>query len=80
MDRLESLHKLGYIHHDLKLDNFLIGTRDKSNLSSSEIILVDFGLARKYLDEEGKHIPFESNVKFVGNLVYASHNAFRQVT
>lgn len=45
IDRLESLHKLGFIHKDLKLENILIGTSDKSDLRSSEIIVVDFGLA-----------------------------------
>jgi serine/threonine protein kinase len=70
MDRLESLHKLGFTHQDLKPENILLGTRDKSDLRSSEIILVDFGLTRKYLVKEGSHIPFEHNVKFNGNLMF----------
>ena len=77
MDQLESLHELGFIHQDLKLENILIGSKNKSSPSSSQIILVDFGLASRYQSEEGNHTPFVSNVKFVGNLVYSSHNAFR---
>ena len=41
-----------YYKRDIKPDNFMIGRGELSSL----IYLIDFGLAKKYLDSEGKHI------------------------
>jgi hypothetical protein len=36
--------------------------------------LVDFGLASKFLDKNGKHIPKGSLSMFKGNMLFASYN------
>lgn len=41
IDRLEAFHKIGYIHRDVKPDNFSIGLGEKNKI----IYLFDFGLA-----------------------------------
>ncbi len=56
IDRVEVMHKVGFIHRDIKPENFLIGHGKKNNV----IYLIDFGLAKRYLDPRtGKHISFK---------------------
>ncbi len=54
LNRFETLHKLGYVHCDLKPDNFLIGRGEKVN----QIYMIDFGLARQYTDPINGHIEY----------------------
>lgn len=42
IDRIEALHKIGYLHRDIKPDNMAIGMKDKSKT----IYLIDFGLSK----------------------------------
>ena len=47
VENLRTLHEMGFVHSDLKLENILIGKHDPNN-----IYLIDFGLARPYRDPE----------------------------
>lgn len=78
-DRLEVLHNHGYLHADLKPDNVLIASTNRLRVESSQMILIDFGIAKSWKDTFGRHIPFRERVPFSGNLLFASKNAFRQV-
>ena len=61
VDNLEKLHDLGYIHRDLKPENICTDPRK----TSDNIFLIDFGLSKAFLDENGKHIAIrEKRVKF----------------
>lgn len=44
LEEVDKLHKIGYAHRDIKLDNFLL---HKANDDSFEIQLIDFGVAAK---------------------------------
>jgi serine/threonine protein kinase len=49
-EAIKGIHQLGYIHRDVKPHNFVTGRKEKG-----KIYAIDFGLARKYVDTEGKH-------------------------
>ena len=56
---LEQIHSSGYTFNDLKLDNLLIGNKDRlpreyvrgNCFNKVEICMVDFGFVTRYMDE-----------------------------
>ena len=55
ISRLEFIHSRGYIHRDVKPDNFLMGLKSKKNICH----IIDFGLAKRFRDPvSGVHIPY----------------------
>lgn len=79
IDRLISLHRAGYIHCDIKPDNVLLGSEDRRAPESSDICLIDFGIAKRYCDPSGIHIEKKRDVPFAGNVLFASKNAFKLI-
>ncbi len=57
LDRIEFVHSRRHLHRDIKPDNLLIGKNQKSQY----IYIIDFGLAKKFLNKDGKHIPYREN-------------------
>lgn len=72
ISRLEFFHHKGYVHKDVKPDNFLVGLGKNKNT----IYLIDYGLSKSYLDNNKKeHIPFNKNRTITGTARYASINS-----
>ncbi len=67
LNRIESIHNAGFIHRDIKPDNFLIGI----GKNKSRIYLIDFGLSKRYM-LEGQHIEYSTEKSFTGSFRYSS--------
>ncbi|CAN0900095.1 Casein kinase 1-like protein 3 [Linum grandiflorum] len=69
--RIEYVHSKGYLHRDIKPDNFLMGLGRKAN----QVYIIDFGLAKRYRDATtNRHIPYRENKNLTGTARYASCN------
>ncbi|THG12443.1 hypothetical protein TEA_027467 [Camellia sinensis var. sinensis] len=70
-DQVEYMHSRGFLHRDIKPDNFLMGLGRKAN----QVYIIDYGLAKKYRDlQTHKHIPYRENKNLTGTARYASVN------
>ncbi|KAJ4872021.1 casein kinase I-like 10 [Raphanus sativus] len=71
INRVEYMHIRGFLHRDIKPDNFLMGLGRKAN----QVYIIDYGLAKKYRDlQTHKHIPYRENKNLTGTARYASVN------
>ncbi|KAF4351417.1 hypothetical protein F8388_001037 [Cannabis sativa] len=69
--RIEYVHSKGFLHRDVKPDNFLMGLGRKAN----QVYIIDFGLAKRYRDPaSNRHIPYRENKNLTGTARYASCN------
>lgn len=68
---IEAIHDLGYIHRDIKPSNFVLGL----NKNQSNVYIIDFGLARKYVDPDGEVRSPRDQSGFRGTARYASINS-----
>lgn len=75
INTMKYIHDRGYIHRDIKPDNFVI-----DNNNGEKIYCIDFGLAKKYVKKNNEHIPFNKNNKFCGTARYASIAAHKGYT
>ncbi|KAE9415907.1 hypothetical protein Angca_006147 [Angiostrongylus cantonensis] len=76
MIALRDLHGIGYLHRDIKPQNYAIGLGSKE----STIYMLDFGIARKFTEENTRKIKVPRiKVHFLGTLRFASRACHKQI-
>ncbi|XP_020097648.1 casein kinase 1-like protein HD16 [Ananas comosus] len=72
---LEKMHSKGYVHGDVKPENFLLG--QPSTPQEKKLFLVDLGLATRWRDNgTGQHVEYDQRPDvFRGTVRYASAHA-----
>ncbi|KAH7691111.1 Non-specific serine/threonine protein kinase protein [Dioscorea alata] len=71
INRVEYMHSRGFLHRDIKPDNFLMGLGRRAN----QVYIIDYGLGKKFRDlQTHKHIPYRENKNLTGTARYASVN------
>uniref|UniRef100_F1L9R3 Tau-tubulin kinase 1 n=1 Tax=Ascaris suum TaxID=6253 RepID=F1L9R3_ASCSU len=69
LEAIEELHAIGFLHRDIKPSNYAIGREELQELR--RIYILDFGMCRKYLDENNKFRPPRKVAGFRGTVRYA---------
>ncbi|KHJ93100.1 hypothetical protein OESDEN_06993 [Oesophagostomum dentatum] len=76
MTALRDLHGIGYLHRDIKPQNYAIGLGSKE----STIYMLDFGIARKFTEGETKQVKVPRvKVHFLGTLRFAARACHKQL-
>ncbi|CAE7235975.1 unnamed protein product, partial [Symbiodinium natans] len=68
IQRVQLLHSLGFVHRDIKAENFLIGWKSSRRM----LYAIDLGLARPWRESSGAHVPYKDGKKLVGTARFSS--------
>lgn len=71
LQAIRDIHEVGFLHRDIKPSNFAMGVASKNR----QVFMLDYGLARQYVDASGKVRQARTVAGFRGTVRYASVNA-----
>ncbi|KAF1764483.1 hypothetical protein GCK72_004431 [Caenorhabditis remanei] len=72
---VRDLHSIGYLHRDIKPANYAVGLGELE----STVYMLDFGIAKLYVNDNGDHKVKRKKVKFLGTLRYACRACMMQL-
>jgi len=64
---IKDIHNKGILYRDIKPENFLVDINNTNNL-----YIIDFGLAKPYLDSNNEHVKINNNHQCTGTIRYSS--------
>ena len=73
LEAIEEVHNRNYIHRDVKASNFVLSQDYK------QVFIVDFGLAKKHLDNNKNPVKQRKKADFRGTVSFASLNAHKNI-
>ena len=74
---IKSVHESGFVHRDVKPDNFVIGFGNSHNRN----ILIDFGLSVSFINKDTmQHKDYIHKHQFTGSFRYSSINNHKRNT
>jgi len=75
VERIQLVQQKKFLHRDIKPNNFLIGVNKRFN----KVYIIDFGLAKRYINNNEQHIEYKEGKKLTGTARYASINTHKGV-
>ncbi|VDM52443.1 unnamed protein product [Angiostrongylus costaricensis] len=74
LNAISEIHSIGFLHRDIKPSNFAMG---RSTSTMRKVFMLDFGLARQYLNAKGEIRSPRSAAGFRGTVRYAAVSAHK---
>ncbi|RCN52105.1 hypothetical protein ANCCAN_01893 [Ancylostoma caninum] len=74
LNAIREIHSIGFLHRDVKPSNFAMG---RSTATMRKVFMLDFGLARQYLNAKGEIRSPRSAAGFRGTVRYAAVSAHK---